>query len=320
LPGKIYKKPAAVYGAIFSNLIVAIFKYVVAFITGSSAMLSEGIHSTVDTGNELLLLLGLRQSRKPADEAHPFGYGQQLYLWSLIVAIILFSSGGGMSIYQGITHLIHPDHLRDASWNYVILVLAFITEGISWTIAFRELNRHMQPGESFWQRFKRSKDPSIFMVFGEDTAALVGLLVAFLGVFLSDRLGNPYPDALASIVIGLILAAVAIFLAGESQSLLIGETASRKTVQGIRRLVLEHPDVENLRNPLTMHFSPDEILLNLDVRFRPDLQVADVDKVIDQLESSIQAAYPEIRKIFIEVEGLAGYEKRISGTADSETH
>ena len=191
------ERPIAVYGAVVSNLLIAIMKFIVAAITGSSAMLSEGFHSTADTGNELLLLLGLHQSKKPADEAHPFGHGQELYFWSLIVAIILFSTGGGMSIYEGITHLIHPSELQNPNWNYVVLGLSFILEGISWTIAFRKLTERRTTDESFWQTLHASKDPSIFIVFGEDTAALTGLVVAFLGVFLGQQLNSHYPDGIA---------------------------------------------------------------------------------------------------------------------------
>jgi len=303
------EKPIAVYGAIVANLIIAIFKYIVAFLSGSSAMLSEGIHSTADTGNELLLLLGLRQSRKPADESHPFGHGQELYFWSLIVAIILFSSGGGMSIYEGITHLSHPSELREPTWNYVVLVVAFFVEGVSWFIALRELLKRKEPGESFWHGLRASKDPSIFVVFGEDTAALTGLLVAFLGIFLGHRLNSPYPDGIASIIIGFILATVAIFLAYESKSLLVGETANPKTVEGIRELVLRHPAVETMRSPLTMHFGPNEILLSLDVQFKDNLRASTLVKVIDELEMQIHQSYPDISQIFIEVEGLKGYKK-----------
>jgi len=267
-------------------------------------MLSEGIHSTADTGNQLLLLLGLRQSRKPADSEHPFGHGQELYFWSLIVAIILFSGGGGMSIYEGIIHLSRSVELGNPTWNYIVLVVAFFVEGISWFIAYRELIKHKDPEESFWNGLRSSKDPSIFIVFGEDTAALGGLLVAFLGVFLGHQLDSHYPDAIASIIIGLILAAIAIFLAYESKSLLVGETAEKKTVAGIRKLVLEHKSVEDMRNPMTMHFGPNEILLNLDVQFRAGLKTADLIKAIDDIELKIHSEYPDIRQIFIEVEGL----------------
>jgi len=301
-----HEKPIAVYGAIVSNIIIAIFKFIVAFLTGSSAMLSEGIHSTADTGNQLLLLLGLRQSHNPPDEAHPFGHGQELYFWSLIVAIILFSAGGGMSIYEGVTHLEHQTELRNPAWNYSVLGFAFIVEGISWSIALRELLKRKGADESFWQGLRSSKDPSIFIVFGEDTAALTGLIVAFLGVFLGHQLDTHFPDAIASLVIGLILALVAIFLAFESKSLLVGEAANPKIVAGIRKLVLKHPAVEKIRHPLTMHFGPDEILLSLDVQFQPHLQASRLVKVIDELEMQIHKKYPNISRIFIEVEGLKG--------------
>jgi len=277
-------------------------------LTGSSAILSEAIHSTADTGNELLLLLGLSQSQKPADEAHPFGYGQELYFWSLIVAIILFSSGGGMSTYEGILHLNNPAEIRNPAWNYIVLAIAFVVEGVSWFIAFRKLLKRKDPDESFWSGFRTSKDPSVFIVFGEDTAALAGLLVAFLGVFLGHLIDSHYPDAIASIVIGFILAAVAIFLAYESKSLLVGETARPKTVEGIRKIVLRHPAVKRMCCPLTMHFGPREILLNLDVQFHESLRADELVTVVDELESRIHNQYPNIKQIFIEVEGLKGYE------------
>ena len=223
------------------------------------------------------------------------------------MAIILFSSGGGVSIYEGITHLAQPNELRNLTWNYVVLGVAFIAEGISWWIALRELLKRKDPDETFWQGLKASKDPAIFIVFGEDSAALTGLLVAFLGVFLGHQLKSHYPDAIASILIGLILSAVAIFLAFESKSLLVGETARPKTVEGIRKLVLEHPAVEKMRRPLTMHFGPKEILLSLDVQFQADLQASRLVKVIDELEMQIHQKYPNINQIFIEVEGLKGY-------------
>lgn len=298
------EKPIAVYGAIASNLIIAFFKFVVAFLTGSSAMLSEGIHSTADTGNELLLLFGLHQSRKAADKDHPFGHGQELYFWSLIVAIILFSAGGGMSIYEGINHMMYPSEMKNPTWNYIVLVVAFLVEGVSWWIARRELLKKKDPNESLWQGLHASKNPSIFIVFGEDSAALIGLIVAFIGVYFGHQLSSPYPDAIASIIIGFILAVVAIFLAYESKSLLVGETADQKTIDGIREVVLSHPAVENMRNPLTMHFGPDEILLNLDVQFRSDLKAADLVKVVDELETKIHDKFPGIRQIFIETESL----------------
>lgn len=302
-----HKKPIAVYGAIAANFIIAVIKYIVAFLTGSSAMLSEGIHSTADTGNQLLLLLGIRQSRKPADESHPFGHGQELYFWSLIVAIILFSAGGGMSVYEGITHLQHPTEMTNPGWNYAVLIVAFFVEGIAWFIALRELLKYQETGESFWKSLRSSKDPSVFVVFGEDTAAMSGLVVAFLGVFLGHQFNSHYPDAIASIIIGIILAIVAIFLAYESKSLLVGETADPKIVEGVNKLVLSNPAVEKLRRPLTMHLGPNEILLNLDVQFKERIETSQLVKVIDELETQIQDEYPSVRQIFIEVEGLKGH-------------
>jgi cation diffusion facilitator family transporter len=303
------ESPITIYGAILSNLIVAVVKYIVAFVTGSSAMLSEGIHSTADTGNELLLLLGLHQSRKPADQSHPFGHGQALYFWSLIVAIILFSSGGGMSIYEGITHLRHPAELRNPAWNYIVLAVSFVVEGISTWIAVREFLKQKEDNESFWHGLQTSKDPSIFIVMGENVAAMAGLIVAFFGVFLGHQLDSHYPDALASIVIGLILATVAIFLASESKSLLVGESANLMTVEGIQQIVSNHPAVFNMRSPLTMQFGPKEILLNLYVKFNSGLSASELVKVVDDLETDIREKYPDIHQIFIEVEGLKGHEE-----------
>ena len=229
------RKPIAVYGAIAANLAVAVSKFIVAAITGSSAMLSEGIHSVVDTGNQLLLLLGLRQSQRPPDHKHPFGYGQALYFWGLIVAVLLFGVGGGMSFYEGISHLQHPSEFENAIWSYVVLGLALVFEGISWTIAYRELS-HNQRGQSLWQLFRESKNPSTFTVLIEDSAAILGLLVAALGIFLSQLTNKPLYDGAASMVIGVILVVAAILLIRESGGLLIGESASSEVVRAVREI------------------------------------------------------------------------------------
>ena len=298
------ERPIVVYGAIAANFVIAVSKYVVAFITGSSAMLSEALHSTADTGNELLLLLGLHQSRKPPDKMHPVGHGRELYFWSLIVAILLFGLGAGMSFYEGVVSLIHPVELKSPIWNYVVLGVAFVAESISWTLAFRKLSKEREHDESFWQTLRRSKDPSAFVVFGEDTAALAGLMVAFGGIFLGEQLQSHYPDAVASMIIGLILAVVAIFLAYESKSLLIGETADLELISGVEHMVREHAAVEDMRRPLAVQLGVNDIFLALDVQFKPHLSSAKLIDVVDELEKNIRREHKSVKQIFIETERL----------------
>ncbi|MGH7445148.1 MAG: cation diffusion facilitator family transporter, partial [Longimicrobiales bacterium] len=257
----------AVYAAIVGNLAIAIMKFAAAGVTGSSAMLSEGIHSLVDTGNGGLLLLGIRLSSKPADAAHPFGYGKELYFWSLVVAFTIFGVGGGISIYEGVLHIIHPRPLADPTWSYVVLALAFAFESVVLVIALKAF-LEMKRDQGFWQSIRTSKDPTTFVVVFEDTAALLGLAVAFLGIYLAHRFQNPYIDGASSIVIGTILCAVAGFLAYESKSLLVGEGADPQTLANVKALAEADPAVERIQSPLTMHFGPNTVLLTMDVRFR----------------------------------------------------
>jgi cation diffusion facilitator family transporter len=297
------ENPVVVYGAIASNFIIAVAKFVAAYFSGSSAMLSEGIHSLVDTGNESLLLLGIHRSKKPADELHPFGHGMELYFWSLIVAIALFGMGGGMSLYEGVTHLQHGVEIADPRWSYAVLAIAFVAEGTSWTIALRTLLKERR-GRSLWRTIRYSKDPSVYTVLAEDTAALLGVVVAFLGVFVGHRFETHYADGSASILIGMILAAVALFLAYESRSLLTGEGADVRIIERICELAQADPAVERVRRPLTMYFGPREVLLNLDVEFQPELSAREVTQAVDRLESKIRQAEPVIKRIFIESESL----------------
>jgi cation diffusion facilitator family transporter len=292
-----------VFAAIGGNFAVAVIKFVAAFMTGSSAMLSEAIHSLVDSGNGLLLLFGIYRSKRPADEHHPFGHGLELYFWTLIVAIVVFGLGGGMSIYEGVLHLLHPVEIANRTWNYVVLACSTVFEGITWWIAFREFMRIKQDA-GVWETIRDSKDPTTFVVLLEDTAAMLGLFVAFLGVWLGHWLENPYLDGAASILIGLILAAVASVLAYESRGLLLGESANTETVESIRALVQADHDVENLRRPLTMHFGPDQVLLNLDVQFRKGLTLGEIEGAIDRLEEAIRRKHPEIKRIFLEAEAI----------------
>jgi cation diffusion facilitator family transporter len=296
-------KPVTVWSAILANLLIAIAKFGVALITRSSAMLAEGIHSVVDTGNELLLLYGLRKSKEPPDDLHPFGYGLELYFWTLIVSIMIFGLGGGMAIYEGITHLQNPIESIDPIWNYIVLGIAFLAEGTSWSIAMRKLLSQGQKG-NILKIFRESKDPTIFVVVGEDTAALMGILVASLGIFLAHLLNNPYLEGIASILIGLILSMMAIFLASESRGLLTGESADREAIRDIRHIVEADPSVTRLRKPLTMHFGPNEVLLNIDIEFHKQLSFTELALAIDRIEEKIRKAHPEIKSIFLEVESF----------------
>ncbi len=304
-----HSKPIAVYGAIAANLSIAATKFVAATVTGSSAMLSEGIHSVVDTGNQTLLLLGLARSRQPADEDHPFGHGKELYFWSLIVAIILFGIGGGMSVYEGIGHISHPTEVTDPVWSYAVLGLAFLFEGTSFTIALRELRRQ-DPGVGVVGAVHRSKDPAVFVVVFEDAAALTGLVVAFLGIFLGRTLDAPALDGVASLVIGLILGTVAVLLAWESKELLLGEAVEPDVADHIRELAAADPDVTRVRRPLTMHLSPNEVLLNLDIQFREDLSSKDLALAVDRVEQRIRRAHPQVQRIFIEADNIVEAERR----------
>jgi cation diffusion facilitator family transporter len=303
MPSAARENPVVVYGAIAANFTIAVAKFVAAYFTGSSAMLSEGIHSLVDTGNESLLLLGIHRSKKPPDALHPFGHGMELYFWSLIVAIALFGIGGGMSFYEGITHLQNGVEVADPRWSYAVLAIAFIAEGTSWTIALRNLLKERQ-GRSLWHTIRGSKDPAVYTVLAEDSAALLGVVVAFLGVFIGHRFETPVADGGASIIIGMILATVALFLAYESKSLLTGESADVGTIRRICELAQADPAVEGVRRPLTMYFGPREVLLNLDVQFQPQLSAREVTQAVDRLESQIRREEPAIKRIFIESESL----------------
>lgn len=302
MPPRSSKK--AIVAAIAGNVAIAATKFIAAAISGSSAMLSEGIHSLVDTGNDLLLLLGLRLSRRPADPDHPFGHGKELYFWSLIVAILIFGVGGGMSLYEGIGHLLHPNRLERPRINYLVLALAATFEGLSWRVAFHEFRAAQEKGVGIWEAIHASKDPSLFAVLFEDSAALLGLFVAFLGVYLGHQLNNPYLDGSASIIIGAILAVTALLLAYESKGLLVGESANPKIVAGIRSLSEADPAVHRITRALTMQLGPAEILLTMEIQFRAGLSAEQIQAAIDRLEKAIRTRFPDIRRIFIESESI----------------
>lgn len=297
------EKPIAVYGAIAANLLIAVAKFTTAFFTGSSAMLSEGVHSVVDTANQSLILLGIHRSKKPADDRHPYGYGKELYFWALIVAVVLFSLGGGISIYEGIDHLRHPGELGDPTWNYVVLAIAFVLEGAASYLALKALLA--AAGEkSVWHALRSSKDPAVFTILAEDFAALVGIIVAFLGIYFGHLYGNPYLDGVASVAIGVILALVAVFLVYESRGLIIGESADLEIVRSIRALAQADSGVQRVERPLTMHLGATKVLLNMRVVFKPELTAVDLPAALDRLESVIRAQHPQIAHIFIDADSL----------------
>jgi cation diffusion facilitator family transporter len=289
----------AVYAAIASNLAIAVTKFVVAGITGSSAMLSEGIHSTVDTGNGILLLVGIKLSRRKPTPAHPFGHGKEIFFWSLIVAVLIFGVGGGVSAYEGILHVMHPTTIENALWSYLTLGLAFLFEGTSFVVALRQFRRE-HAGTPFWRALRTSKDPTTYTVMAEDGAALAGLVAAGIGIFASAQLGMVWVDGAASIVIGIILAGVALLLVHQARGLLVGEGIQPETAKGIRELARATPGVRTVGPPLSMYIGPEEVLLALDVGFDPEVSADDVAASVRKLERAIRDKYTRIKRIYIE--------------------
>lgn len=291
----------AILAALVGNLLIAVTKGVAAAVTGSSAMLSESVHSLVDTGNEVLLLYGQHRSSRPPDEVHPFGYGRELYFWCFVVALLIFALGAGISIYEGVVHIRHPEAITQPMINYIVLGLAFLFEGVSWWVAWRGFQRVRVRG-SIWQDVRRSKDPTNFMVLFEDSAALVGIVIAGVGTYLSVQLQAPWIDGLASILIGIVLAAVAIVLARESKELLIGERANPELVKAIKEAANSEDCVRSVRRILTTHMAPDQVIATLDVEFDDDLAIPDVERLIGRIESGLRRDHPELARVFIRPE------------------
>jgi len=296
----------AVIAAIAGNLIIAITKFIAAAITGSSAMISEGIHSVVDTGNGLLVLLGMRQAQKQADETHPFGYGKSLYYWTHIVAVSIFGIGGGMSLYEGIAHIRHVapgTPMGDPTAAYLVLGIALLVEGGSFSVAIRQFLQ--AKGEmGAWEYIRHSKDPSLYTVVLEDSAAMLGLVFAFLGIFLGHLLNNPYLDGLASIAIGLLLMSVAGILASRTMGLLLGEGVSPEELRDIWTRVESDPAVERAGLILTMYMGPHDLLVNMGVCFVPGTTAEEMHGAIRRIEADLKGAYPEINRVYIEAESL----------------
>ncbi|MGI8548247.1 MAG: cation diffusion facilitator family transporter [Gemmatimonadaceae bacterium] len=294
---------SAIYVGIVATLLIAATKFTAAFYSGSSAMVSEGVHSLVDTADGLLLLLGQHRAARPADEAHPLGHGKELYFWSLIVAILFFALGAGMAFYEGIQHMLRPEPITDPTWNYVVLGASAVFTLASFTVAFRQFRRRLDD-RGYWATFRKSKDPTLFTLVLEDLADMVGLVLAFIGIYASHRLGTPYLDGAASVGVGVVLTVVAVLLARESKGLLIGEGASRADRALIYAAAGGDPAVVAVRRPLTMYFGPHNVLVAMDVDFRPDLTTAEIARAVDRIEARIRRGRPDIAHIYIETESI----------------
>ena len=296
-----------IYAALAGNALIAIMKFIAASITGSSVMFSEGIHSVVDTGNQMLLLYGLKQAKKPADARFPFGHGKEIYFWSFIVAIMIFAVGAGISIHEGIHRLLNPAPLENFLVIYIVLSLAMVFEGAAWFFAFREFKRAKGKWE-YIEAVQRGKDPSLFVVLFEDSAAMLGLMVALLATILTQLTGNLYLDGIASIVIGLILAGTAMWLAFETKGLLIGESANVHVVNGIKKITKAYDKIEHVNEVLTMHMGPEFILVNISVEFKDAATATEIEDTVSQLDAAIKNEYENVKRIFIEGEARKSHQ------------
>ncbi len=306
-----------VFAALAGNALIAATKFGAAWYTGSAAMLSEAIHSLVDTGNQILLLHGMRQAAKPATAAHPFGYGLRLYFWAFVVAVLIFGLGAGLSIIEGLEKIETPHPVTDAHVNYIVLGLAILFEGGVWLVALREF-RTSKGGRSLLGAVHVSKDPTVFTVLFEDTAAVLGLIVAFGGIALGQALDLPVLDGIASLVIGIILAVTAGFLAYECQSLLTGEGVDPVVREAIRRTALAEAGVIGVNELLTMHFGPRDVLVTLSLDFEDQLLAGGVEGIVSRLEERIKTAHPEVTRVFIEAQSFAAH-RRAKAASDAST-
>jgi len=295
------KSKKSIYSALAANILIAITKFIAGSISNSSAMIAEGVHSVVDTINELLLLYGIRLSKKPADALRPFGYGKELYFWSFIVALLIFGLGGGISIYQGYQHIRHPEPLGDPPWSYVVLIISIVFEGSSLFIAFKEFNKQHKE-ETMWSAIHRSKDPTSFTILFEDGAAVIGLLVVLAAVYFGHRYQLPYLDGIATVTVGLLLVAVSLILARESRSLLMGEGIAPDTQARITALIEKDPHVKKVLHNLSTYQSPEEIVLMIVVAFHENLDTSDINEAIERIRDMIKKEYALVRYILVQPE------------------
>lgn len=295
------RKDIVLYGALAANIGIAIAKFVAAGISGSSSMATEGVHSLVDSGNQILLLYGQKRAARPPDKFHPFGYGRELYFWAFVVAILIFAVGAGVSIYEGIIHIRNPHPIEDPRLSYIVLGLAFLLEGASWTIAVREF-RGSVGDKGWWQAIHRSKDPPGFIVLFEDSAALAGLVIAAVGVWASVYFQDPRIDGAASIVIGLVLAAVAVLLAREAKGLIIGEAADPNLIAQLRAVLDGHPQIEAVNHVRTVHTGPESVFVAVSADFVDTIPMGEAESLIEELEIAMKALSPTISSIYIRPE------------------
>ena len=297
-----------IYAALAGNGLIAISKFWAAAYTGSSAMFSEAIHSVVDTGNQFLLLYGLKRSKRPADKTHPFGYGMEVYFWSFVVAILIFGLGAGISINEGIAKINNPVPINDAFINYIVIGFSVVFEAAAFSFAYIEF-RKSKGSQNWLKAIRASKDPALFTVLFEDCAALIGLIIAGIAIYLGEVLGMPVLDGVASIAIGLILAITASCLAFECKGLLMGESASEAVLTGIKEIIEEESHVLHINEILTMHLGPRDILLNLSLDFKDSLSSSNVETTITKLEVGIKEKFPEIKRVFIEAQNWMSQNK-----------
>jgi len=291
----------SIYAALVSNIVIAVAKFIAGGISRSSAMISEAIHSLVDCINELLLLLGIHKSNKENDKSHPFGYGRELYFWSFIVSLLIFGLGAGVSFYQGIIHLLRPamaDHLK---LNFMVLGIAFISEGSSFVIAWKAF-RKIRGDQPFWQAIRTSKDPTTFMVLLEDGAAVTGIMIVFICLYFGEKYQNPYLDGIASLCIGFLLSFISAVLMRESHSLLMGEGVSQESERGIIGLVKQQKTIQNVHRIFSLYEAPEEVLIVLIVSFKDGLDIDEITNAIDEIKKLIRAKYPKINYILIQPE------------------
>ena len=304
-----------VYAALVGNLAIAATKFVAAGITGSSAMLSEGVHSLVDTTNEGLLLYGMARAGKAPDRSHPFGYGRELYFWAFIVALLVFALGAGVSFYEGVLHLLHPEPMQRPLVNYIVLLASMVFEGTSWLIALRDFRAH-KGKLGYFQAFRRSKDPTTFTVLFEDSAALLGLVIALAGVGAAQWLAMPRLDGVASIAIGVVLAISSLLLARETKGLLIGESAHPQVRDAILRIAAADRDVRSANGVLTVQMGPDQVVAALSAEFRDGLDSNRIEACVDRIEAAIKQSHPVVSTLFVKPQTQQVWERRTSGLGD----